>query len=86
MPYFKQMYDDDQLPQRAKLVYIYLHDRMDNEKKTWPSINRIGTDLSMSRSTVKRAINDLVNAGYMRKEVAYRKNGSYTSNRYFIEK
>ena len=86
MPYFKQIYEDDRLPGRAKLVYVYLHDRMDNEKKTWPGINGIGSDLSISRSTVKRAISDLVNAGYVRKEEAYRKNGSHTSNRYFIEK
>jgi DNA-binding MarR family transcriptional regulator len=86
MPYFKQIYDDDRLLGRAKLVYVYLYDRMDDEKKTWPGINRIGSDLSLSRSTVKRAINDLVNAGYVRKEFTYRKNGSHTSNRYFIEK
>ncbi len=86
MPFFKQIYEDDRLPGRAKLVYVYLHDRMDSEKKTWPGINRIASDLSMSRSTVKRAISDLVGAGYVRKEAAYRKNGSHTSNRYFIEK
>jgi len=86
MPYFKQLYKDDQLPNRAKLVYVYLHDRMDDERKTWPGIKRIGADLSMSRSTVKRAIHDLVKAGYVRKEVAYRKNGSHTSNRYFVVK
>jgi predicted transcriptional regulator len=86
MPYFKQLYEDDRLPNRAKLVYVYLHDRMDGEKKTWPGINRIGSDLSLSRSTVKRAIGDLETAGYVRKEAAFRKNGSHTSNRYFIEK
>lgn len=86
MPYFNHIYDDDRLPNRAKLVYVYLHDRMDSEKKTWPGISRIGSDLSLSRSTVKRAIGDLVKAGYVRKEAAYRTNGSHTSNRYFIEK
>ncbi|MDR1629506.1 MAG: helix-turn-helix domain-containing protein [Oscillospiraceae bacterium] len=86
MPYFDLIYTDDRLPNRAKLVYIYLYDRMDDEKKTWPGINRIGSDLSLSRSTVKRAIKDLVKAGYVRKEAAYRKNGSATSNRYFIVK
>jgi len=86
MPYFDLIYNDDRLPNRAKLVYVYLYDRMDGEKKTWPGINRIGSDLSLSRSTVKRAINDLVKTGYVRKEAAYRKNGSHTSNRYFIVK
>ena len=77
---------DGRLPNRAKLVYVYLYDRMDSEKKTWPGINRIGSDLSLSRSTVKRAIADLVSTGYVRKEFAYRENGSHTSNRYFIVK
>lgn len=84
MPYFKQIYDDERLPNRAKLVYIYFYDRMDSERKTWPGIKRICKDLSISRSTVKRAIHDLVKAGYIHKETAYRENGSHTSNRYYI--
>jgi len=59
---------------------------MDSERKTWPGINRIAGDLSLSRSTVKRAIADLVKTGYVRKEAAYRKNGSATSNRLYIIK
>jgi len=86
LSFFDTIYADDRLPNRAKLVYIYLNDRMDDEHKTWPGIKRIEADLSLSRSTVKRAINDLVKTGYVRKEAAYRKNGSATSNRYFIEK
>lgn len=87
MPFFNHIYADDRLPNRAKLVYVYLHDRMDSENKTWPGINRIAFDLSLSRSTVKRAIGDLVKAGYVRKESAYRENNrGQTSNRYFIEK
>lgn len=33
MPYFSKLYQTE-LPHRAKLVYIYLHDRMDKEKKS----------------------------------------------------
>lgn len=58
MPYFSKLYQTD-LPHRAKLVYIYLHDRQDKECKAWPSIKTIAADLSLSRSTVKRAIKDL---------------------------
>jgi len=86
MPIYGLLYDDGQLPHRAKLVYIYLHDRMDSEHKAWPGIQRIAEDLSLSRSTVKRAIHDLACAGYVRKEMAFRKNGSHTSNRYYLEK
>ena len=72
------------LPHRAKLVYIYLRDRMDKEKKAWAGLNTIAKDLSLSRSTVKRAIKDLEKAGLIRKEPHYRENGSATSNRYYL--
>ncbi len=83
MSYFRKLYQID-LPHRAKVVYIYLHDRMDKEKKAWPGIKTIATDLSLSRSTVKRALNDLVKLGLIRKEPHYRENGSATSNRYYL--
>ena len=83
MPYYLKLYQMD-LPNRAKLVYIYLHDRMDKEKKVWPGINTIAKDLSVSRSTVKRAIKDLERAELIRKEAHYRENGSATSNQYYL--
>ncbi|MCL2212740.1 MAG: helix-turn-helix domain-containing protein [Oscillospiraceae bacterium] len=87
MPYYSHIYEDDQLPNRAKLVYVYLCDRSGNAgEPAWPGIKRICADLSLSRSTVKRAISDLVNAGYVRKEKAFRENGGCTSNRYFVVK
>ena len=73
-----------ELTHRAKLVYIYLHDRMDKERKSWPGINTIAKDLSVSRSTVKRAVRDLEKAGLVRKEPHYRENGSATSNCYYL--
>ena len=84
MSYFRKLYEHDELPQRAKLVYIYLFDRCDKEKKAWPSVKRISKDLSISEKTVRRAVKDLEKAGLLRKEYAYRKNGSYTSNRYYL--
>lgn len=71
-----------ELPHRAKLVYLYLYDRMDRERKAWPGLNTIAQELSLSRSTVKRAITDLERAGLLKKEPHYRENGSATSNRY----
>lgn len=84
MSYFKKLYENGELPYRAKLVYLYLFDRMDKEKKAWPGIKTIAQDLSLSRSTVKRAIKDLEKAALIRKEPHYRKNGSATSNRYYL--
>lgn len=83
MPYFTKLYQAD-LPHRAKLVYVYLHDRMDSERKAWPGLNTIAKDLSVSRSTVKRAVKDLEKTGLIRKEPHFRKNGSATSNRYYL--
>jgi DNA-binding MarR family transcriptional regulator len=80
----ERIYLDQDIPQRAKTVYLYLISRMDKKRICWPGIARIGSDLSLSRSTVKRAIKDLEKACYIRVEEAFRGNGSYTSNRYHI--
>ena len=84
MSFFEKLYRNDELPNRAKLVYIYLYDRRDVVGKAWPSIKRIAMDLSISEKTARRAIQDLEQAGLIRKEYAYRKNGSHTSNRYYL--
>jgi DNA-binding MarR family transcriptional regulator len=84
LAYFKRIYEDGRLPKRAKLVFFYLHDRMDGTRTAWPGLNRIALDLSLSRSTVKRAIADLEKAGYLRKELAWRKNNGQSSNKYHI--
>ena len=72
------------LPHRAKLVYLYLYDRKNKDNVTWPGLNTIARELSLSRSTVKRAIQNLEQAGLIRKEAHYRQNGSATSNRYYL--
>ena len=82
--YFRTIYENDELSQRAKLVYIYLFGRCDTEKKAWPSVRRIAKDLSISEKTVRRAIKDLERERLIHKEYAYRDNGSFTSNRYFL--
>jgi DNA-binding MarR family transcriptional regulator len=84
MVYNTNLYSDNELSFRGKLVYLYLRDRGGAEKVAWPSTSRIASDLSISRSTVKRAIRDLEKAGYIRRETAYRENGSFTSNRYYL--
>ena len=84
MSYYRKLYEYDDLPHRAKAVYIYLYDRCNKEKKCWPSIKTIARELSFSQSTVRRAIQDLEKTKLVRKEFAYRKNGSHTSNRYYV--
>ena len=85
MSYFSAIYIDN-LPHRAKTVYMYLRDRANKEGVCWPGINRIASDLEISRSTIKRALTDLELNGYIKKEMRYRGNGSYSSNLYTILK
>ena len=88
MSYFRELYDasPDELPHRARAVYMYLRDRAGKGVDCWPAVNTIASDLQISRSTVKRALNDLVKAGFLEKEVRYRENGSNTSNRLILRK
>ena len=78
MNYFDSIYSDN-LPSRAVVVYMYLAQRANSDGQCWPSERRIALDLSISKSTVKRAIADLVESGYIRTEQRYRKNGAKSS-------
>ena len=50
----------------------------------WPGINTIAAGVSLSRSTVKRALDDLVRAGLLEKSHRWRENGSLSSNLYHV--
>ena len=84
MSYFGTIYADTELPSRAKAVYMYLRDRSDAEGKCWPGIKTIASDMKLSRSTVKRALDDLCRAGLLQKDPRWRENGSLTSNLYHV--
>lgn len=85
MSYFDSIYSDRSLPHRAKTVYMYLKGRSASKGMCWPGINTIAADLSLSRSTVKRALADLEKHGYLERESRFRDNGSHTSNLYRIK-
>ena len=85
MSYFGTIYADTELPSRAKAVYMYLWDRSDAEGKCWPGIKTIASDMKLSRSTVKRALHDLEQHGYLQKDSRHRPNGSSTSNLYAVK-
>ena len=72
------------LSHRAKSVYMYLKDRADSEGRCWPAIRTIALELGLSRSTVKRALDDLCRAGLLQKDPRWRENGSLTSNLYHV--
>lgn len=84
MGYFTSIYAED-LPHRAKAVYMYLRDRADKNGKCYPAIGTIAKELKLSRSTVKRAISDLEKTGHLHKEQRWRENGGRSSLLYTLK-
>ena len=82
MSHFNEVYGDPNLSAKAKLVLLYLHDRANQSGESWYAINTMAKDLSLSRSTVKRALGELYRAGLLTKEPRRRPNGGLTSNLY----
>ena len=85
MSYFDSVYRDLELSPRAKTVLLYLQDRANREGESWYAIGRIARDLSLSRSTVKRALADLARLGRVEILSRYRENGGRTSNLYRLK-
>lgn len=83
MSFFGNIYREE-VSSRAKTVYMYLKDRSNGEGECWPAIKTIARDTSMSVSTVKRALADLLQCGLLRKERRFRENRGNTSNRYYV--
>lgn len=81
--YFNSVYECE-LSHRAKAVLFYLKDHADSERRCWPGIRTIAGDLGLSRSTVKRALGELVEAGVITKERRWRGNRSLSSNLYRV--
>ena len=84
MAYFQNIYHSD-LSHRARAVYMYLKDHVDSEGRCRSGIRTIAAELGLSRSTVKRALHDLEQHGYLQKDSRHRPNGSSTSNLYTVK-
>ena len=82
--YFDSIYSDN-LPSRAVTLYMYLCHRANSDGQCWPSEKRIAKDLSMSLSTVKRAISDLRKHGYIETEQRYRAKGGNSTLQFRIK-
>lgn len=80
----KQAYEST-LKSRALSVLIYLIDRSNKELTCFPAIPTMAKHLHISISTVKRALHELENSGYIKKEARFRdKNKGQTSNLYML--
>ena len=80
MSYFSTVYADPDLSAKAKQVLVYLHDRANKDGESWYAINTMAKDLSLSRSTIKRALAELVRQGRIKKQARFRENGGQSSN------
>ena len=80
----RQAYDST-LKSRALSVLLYLIDRSNKELTCFPAIPTMAEQLHISVSTVKRALHELTEAGYIKKEFRFReKNRGQTSNLYTL--
>lgn len=80
----KQAYASS-LKSRALSVLIYLIDRSNNDLTCYPAIPTMAVQLHISISTVKRALKELVAAGYIEKAARYReRNRGQSSNLYTL--
>ena len=79
----KKLAYQSNLRNRALQVLLYLIDRANKEQTCFPAVRTIARELHISVSTVKRAMQELVESGYVTKESRFREsNGGQTSNLY----
>ena len=82
MSYFDEIYGDPELSAKAKQVLVYLYDRANQNGESWYAIGTMAKDLSISRSTIKRALAELIRQGRVVKRARFRENMGCTSNCY----
>ena len=73
-----------QLKGTVKSVALALANRADDSGSSFPSIKTLASDTGFSTSTVKRAIRNLRDNGYLKVSSRERKDGSHTSNFYTL--
>ena len=79
----KRIYQSD-LPSRAIAVYLYLRGRANKEGVCWPAIPTMARELKMSESTIRRALRDLVQEGFLKVEERQRESGADSSNKFTL--
>jgi len=72
------------LSTRARIVFMYLSYRSNKENTCFPAIKTIARECGMGVSTVKRALNDLLENGYVQKDPRFRDDNGQTSNLYTL--
>jgi hypothetical protein len=68
----------------AKLILMALADAADDQGICWPSVPTVTNKCSVSTRTVRRVMQAIVADGLLQSEPRYRKDGSCSSNRYWL--
>lgn len=80
----KRIYDLG-LSHKSVAVYCYLANRADKNGECFPSVRRIAEDLSISKSTVFRAFNELEESGSLERIPRYHIQGGRRSSLYRVK-
>ena len=72
------------LTKRATVVVFYLINRADKNMTCFPGIKTIADECNICTRTVQRALNDLIEAGFLKKESRFHEKGGQRSNLYTL--
>lgn len=70
----------------AKLVYLYIERCANGRHFAYPSLKKIAVNCSISKSTAKKVVAELIEKGWLSKETCRFDDGSYASNVYILVK
>jgi predicted transcriptional regulator len=73
------------LTKRATLIIFYLINRADQALTCFPGVKTIATECNVSPRTVQRALNDLEEAGFLKRESRFHDKGGQRSNLYRLK-
>jgi predicted transcriptional regulator len=79
--YFDGIYAAD-LPHRAVAVYMYLRNRAGRDGSCFPAVGTIAKDLSLSKRTVYRALEELEEKGFVKRSARWRERGGRSFSLY----
>jgi len=79
-----EIYDRRDISGYAKAVFVYLCRRADDDSQAFPTHARVAGDVGFSESTVRRAIDSLIEAGLLTRQPRYDGRGFQVSNIYTL--
>lgn len=77
---------DMNISHHAKLIYAYLCRCSNSKAQSFPSRKNIGDNCSISLSSVKKGLSELIGLGLIERQEQFENNGRQTSNVYTIKK